>query len=110
MTSNTLGTASEHLLGCVAGNLGRVDPSALRHYLMWVSYPAAASASGQYWTCIGPLLETRPGLTAVIRGHPIWRTAEPAILQARNAADALLEAYLLHGTTLFDYLHGSFAF
>lgn len=71
--------------------------------------PAASAAAGTQWGCCGPHLSQQGSLSVVIRGEPLWRTNEGTVLNARSPADALLAAYRLWGSGLFERLYGHFA-
>jgi asparagine synthase (glutamine-hydrolysing) len=65
--------------------------------------------SGPGWWCVGPQVANADGIAVALRGRPLWRTAEPRITGAPDAARAVLEAYRLHGEQFLESLHGGFA-
>jgi asparagine synthase (glutamine-hydrolysing) len=101
-----------HLFGW-ANRLARSpSPDMLNEYLRKHAQSgtsAAEGVSGEGWGASGPHQVARDGLTVVVRGDLIWRTTEPAIVNATNPAEAVLAAYRAHGKGLLEVLHGGFA-
>ncbi|HTJ16905.1 MAG TPA: asparagine synthase-related protein [Steroidobacteraceae bacterium] len=71
--------------------------------------PALPSAVGANWGCCGPYLSQQGSISVVLRGEPLWRTDESAVLKAHDPADAVRQAYRLWGQGLLERLHGRFA-
>lgn len=71
--------------------------------------PAAPLAVGAQWGCCGPHFSQQGSLSVVVRGEPLWRTSESAVVSAANPADAVREAYRLWGSALLERLYGRFA-
>src|SRR6185503_7399293 len=89
-----------------------VAPDAARRALLDAhagSEPAASAAAGTHWGCCGPHLSQQGSVSVALRGEPLWRTNESAVLSAANPADAVREAYRLWGPALLERLYGRFA-
>src|SRR6185295_3747169 len=83
-------------------NRGAASPTA-------AGEPGLTAAGGDDWLCLGPSVAARDDVAVALRGRPIWRTNEPRIMQAPSPAEAVLEAYRLHGSRFLESLHGGFA-
>ena len=89
-----------------------VAPDAARRALLDAhagGEPAASAAAGTHWGCCGPHLSQQGSVSVALRGEPLWRTNESAVLCAANPADAVREAYRLWGPALLERLYGRFA-
>ena len=105
---------SMHLFGFAGGWDGADDIAALRRHLRshFTGIPPVDAASGQPGdpTCVAPHLASAHGITAVVRGEPIWpfRAAGPPPPYG-SPADGVLAAYRHSGRQFLEQIQGSFA-
>jgi asparagine synthase (glutamine-hydrolysing) len=90
-----------------AGQAELREPDAVREWRARGS--SVQLARGPGWLCVAPGVAADGALVAAIQGSPIWRTREPAVIDAADDAHAVLAAYRLAGADFTSLLHGSFA-
>lgn len=98
----------------LSGWAGPAPHADAEHYLRARSAGSAGLTessfrSGAHWAFAAPAIAADGGIAVAIRGEPMWRTNEPAIRNAENAARAVLEAYRRHAERFLDVMFGSFA-